>query len=101
MPDAASATRKGFLASTPDASGTTVTDVGHVFGRLGEGNLNMPGVSLPFYWGDSNAANAPGIMISVFPNIDADAGLNTASSKIEIEGKTYAWANVDDFTAPL
>jgi hypothetical protein len=46
------ATRSGYLTSTADDTGTIVTDVGHVFGRLGEGNKNMPDVRPPFYWGE-------------------------------------------------
>jgi hypothetical protein len=62
------ATRSGYLSSTPDDSGFTVTDVGHVFGRLGEGNENYPGVKNPFYWGPESTANTPGMIVSLFPD---------------------------------
>lgn len=88
MPADAFSTRKGYLSSTGDNSGTDTSNVGHVFGRLGEGNANMPGVSAPFYWGESVATGLkPGIMVSLFPQGDSDPGLDSSAKKIVIESK--------------
>lgn len=100
MPDVKMATRKGYLSSTGDNSSTDTTNVGHVFGRLGEGNANMPGVSAPFYWGTVEAAKKPGIMVSLFPQGDSDQGLDSSAKKIIIEAKSYAFASLASFDVP-
>jgi hypothetical protein len=78
-----------------------VSDAGHVFGRLGEGNGNYPGVSAPFYWGAVVNTNTPSILVSLFPDSDSDAGLNSATEKIIIEGKAYTWTTMESFNAPI
>lgn len=75
MPDAATATRKGYLMASKD--GTTIANVGHVFGRLGEGEKNFPDKNAPFYWGTKSDANTPGIEIALFPETEGDAGLTS------------------------
>lgn len=100
MPSIAYSTRKGFLVSTADDTGTDVTNVGHVFGRLGEGNKSYPGVNNPFNWNLVDKANTPGLMVSFFPNADADAGLDSSAKSITMEGKAYTWTSLSDFNAP-
>lgn len=39
------------------------------------------------------------MMISVFPEADADVGLG-AGKKIAFEGKAYAWESLTSFSAP-
>jgi len=100
-PDVLFSTRQGYLVSTGDASGTTVTDVGHVFGRFGEGNGNYPGVAQPFYWGTSVVGNKPTINISLFPNTDGSTGgLDSPSKEIVIEGMADTWVDVSSFNMP-
>lgn len=95
--------RKGFLqTSTDNASTTGITYAGRVFGRLGQGAANYPSDTSPvkpFYWGVSNSALHPGMMISIFPDADADAGL-TSGKKIVLEGKSLAWEALTAFSAP-
>jgi hypothetical protein len=67
MPVSGAATRRGYIAATSDDTGTSVANVGHVFGRLGEGEANYPGNSAPFYWGTAAGSNTPGIMVSFWP----------------------------------
>lgn len=46
-------TRIGYMAPSGDttaAAATLETNPGHVFGRLGQGELAMPGKSEPFLW---------------------------------------------------
>jgi len=100
QPDALFHTRQGYLVSTPDNSGTSVTDVGHLFGRLGEGNKGMPGVSNPFYWGTTTTGDKSSIMISLFPDTDTEPGLDGTAKEIVIEGKSYTWESLDNFLVP-
>jgi len=101
MPAAKFHTRKGYLVSTADNSGTSVTDVGHVFGRLGEGNGNYPGVAKPFYWGTPvTGTDKSAIMISLFPETYDDAGLDSTAKEIVVEGKAYEWEAVTSFDSP-
>jgi len=100
MPNVLFATRNGYLASTGDDSGTTVTDVGHVFGRFGEGRLNYPGIAKPFYWGTSATANTPTINVSLFPNKDTTTGLDSPSKEVVIEGMAEAWIAIASFDVP-
>jgi hypothetical protein len=60
----------------------------------------MPDVSLPVYWGAEAAANAPGIMISFFPETESDSGLDSSTKNIIVEGKANSWADLDDFNVP-
>lgn len=94
------ATRKGYLVSTPDASGTSVTDVGHLFGRLGVGNANYPGVNMPYYWGASADTNTPSIQVSFFPETDSEGGLNAPAKEIVLEGMAYAWTDQTPWDVP-
>lgn len=101
MPDSdKESTRMGFLASTGDNTGTSVTNVGHVFGRLGEGNLSYPGVAMPFQWGAVTEADRPGLMISFFGYTEGSGGLDSPAKEIVMEGKAYAWTTVDTFSPP-
>lgn len=100
MPAEAFSSRKGYLSSTGDNSGTDTSNVGHVFGRLGEGNANMPGVSAPFYWGAVKTTDKPGIMVALFPQGDSDPGLDSAAKKIVIEGKGQDFAALTLFAVP-
>lgn len=79
-------TRQGFLRVTADTSvsSASIAYVGHVFGRLGQGQLTMPAISSPFFWGTPQTSNNPGMMISVIPEADNNIGLGDASMKIEI-----------------
>jgi len=100
MPAPSAATRKGWLVSTPDNTGTDVTNIGHIFGRLGVGLANYPGSSAPFYWGKIEPTDEPTINVSVFPNAEGDAGLNGAAKFIEIEAKVFDWETLDGYVAP-
>jgi len=51
MPSALTATRRGFSPSVEKFSGAPVDTIGHVFGRLGSGKLNIPANIEAFYWG--------------------------------------------------
>lgn len=101
MPSEKFSYRQGFLTTTPDSTGLTVTNVGHVFGRLGEGAKNYPGDTyLPVYWNDVATTNSPGMMVSLFGAVDSDTGLNSNTKSNVIEAKAYGWADLDSFNVP-
>ena len=56
-----------------------VDNVGHIFGKLGQSYLTNPFVNgnKPFYWGKIDTKDAPGMMISMFPGADGDAGIGS------------------------
>ena len=102
-------TRLGYLQASNDTSKTgttagaaaTLENVGHTFGRLGEGSASYPLTTTAFYWGDKLAANTPGMLVSIFPEADTDTGIDTATTKsVTIIAKAVAWANNADFKAP-
>jgi len=55
-----------YLAATEFDSATA--HAGHVFGRLGQGKWNMPGMYSPWKWNTDSASEFQYMMISVFPN---------------------------------
>lgn len=79
MPTMDFATRSSYLRSMFDvtsSTGYTLTsadplvtrDVGHIFGRLGQGRETMPGDgNRAFYWGEELNTNRPSMLLSLFP----------------------------------
>ena len=61
----------------------------------------MPGLNLPFMWGEFSAAKNPGMMISIFPDDQTDSGLGNPSSKIEFESKALAFTPLDQIKKPV
>jgi len=101
MPVAGAATRRGYLQSATDTStATSVTNVGHTFGRLGEGKLSYYSSTTPFYWGESATANRPKINLSIFPDADTDAGLNGATKFVTFTAKCFDWEDNANFDVP-
>lgn len=95
------ATKTGFLVSTSDNSKTSDTDIkniGKAFGKLGQGDASMP-KSGSFYWGENKSADTPTIMVSVFPNADADSGLITTKT-LTIKSKAGKWMDLKDTESP-
>ena len=105
-PSADLSTRLGYLQASNDTSKVGATgvlnlrDAGHVFGRLGQGVASYPGNAQAFYWGAKDATNTPGMLVSVFPEADTDAGLDTAKQNVTIIAKAVPWVNLADFKAP-
>jgi hypothetical protein len=79
----------GYLQATTDTTTVNLVDTYKAFGRLGQGTMNT--AASPFNWVTPLTADRPGMLISVFPNADADAGLDTAAKKITFDGKAKAW----------
>jgi len=68
----------------------TVQKTGHVFGRLGQSDQNMPTVIKPFYFGDTTGS-LPTLMLGIYPGNSDDTGLADAAKKIIIENKAQTW----------
>lgn len=90
----AATVKSGFLQASTNTASTTTTEianVGHVFGRMGEGERTMPSYTLnsvsvintAFQWKDPAVAKH-GMMFSILPTSQADSGL-AATKKIEIK----------------
>ena len=99
VPNQLKSVRSGFLQSTVDSSvaAPVLTNVAHTFGRLGQGMATTIEKGTPFVWSAPLATNKPGMMISIFPETDADTGLVAAADKIEIIAKAKLWAAMGDF----
>lgn len=98
------ATRTSFLQSTTDQASTdpkvALLGVGHVFGVLGQGVESYPGDAKSFYWGEVKDINAPGMLVSLFPNADADAGIISAGKNVTVTARAVPWVNLGDFSSP-
>lgn len=77
--------RIGYLLSGADRTKTgAVTNVGHVWGRFGEGDKTLYTNTAPFFYGEVASAALPGLQISVFPGRAATTALAS--------GKTITFA---------
>ena len=59
----------------------------------------MPDTASPFFWGSTENAERPTIMVSLFPNNEEDNGI-TGNFQINIQGKATKWVNLDSLKAP-
>lgn len=55
-----------LVSEQPDITAATGY-AGRVFGRLGQGDDNLPGMTKPFTWMESGSTDRVGMMISFFP----------------------------------
>jgi len=94
--------KAGFVYPTADTSVSTkvVGSAGHVFGRLGQSDMTLPGGSAPFSWDVVATAEKAAMMVSAFPALDADAGLVAATNFVRAEAKATVWATLGSFNAP-
>lgn len=106
----ASTLRSGFLQASTNTASTTTTEianVGHVFGRMGQGERTMSTYTLngatitntSFQW-KAPADNAHAMMINILPTAPEDAGLS-ATKRIKIETKLLAFAAAADLQIPV
>jgi len=92
--------RMGYLVSCADTAGTcTGVGAGHVFGVLGQATCSQPGTAKGFAWGVSATSNTPQIQVSIFPDVEADAGITTTNENL-FSGKAQDWAALNSWTAP-
>jgi len=93
LPTNSYSNRLGYLVSSADTSATTpsVAQCGHVFGLLGQGDATLPANAQGFYYGAVASTETPGMMLSLFPTVDADAGLNANTKSITIDFKGVGW----------
>lgn len=91
--------RIGYLNASLDISATTidVTNIGHIWGRLGQGKMNVYDNALPFVFEKSDeATNKAGMNISTFPSDDNQSGLATAD-KNTFKAVAKAFVSFDTF----
>jgi hypothetical protein len=92
--------RMGFMSVAAESSATetaitsTIGYAGRVFGRLGQGDDNLPGSLAPFSWKDAVATEFTGMMISFFPYESTETGMAVAAAatkviKMEVEPKAW------------
>jgi hypothetical protein len=86
--------RMGYIQSSlvADAATIVVTNIGHIWGRLGQGKMNVYDHNAPFVFGLTAAAtNLAGMNISTFPYDDAVTGLaGTNTNTFKAIGKAFA-----------
>ena len=90
----ADATRRGYIVSAPDVSKTTdVSAAAKVFGKLGQGEATNPDKGAQgWYYGDAKGASAkPVMIISFFPTVDADTGLDGTAKLVTMTARPVAW----------
>lgn len=101
--------RSGFLQISTNTASITTTEtanVGHVFGRMGQGARTMPSYALngatvtntAFQW-KSSEANAHVLSFSLLPSSASDAGLS-ATKKIEITAQVLQFVALTDLQIP-
>lgn len=84
------ANRIGYLIANNDVAKDAVQNCGHVFGRLGQSDVNMPGEAAPVYFGDTTGSAAT-LILGVYPKNSNEAGITATDKKIEIESKAVIW----------
>ena len=104
---AAQSIKTGFLqASTNTASFTAaeVENVGHVFGRLGQGARTLPtyGGQTAFAWNDETATaqSAHGMMFSILPTVPGDTTGLAAGKPIDFVVQAVPFATLADSGMP-
>jgi len=100
LPTAVSAARCGYLYSTDDLSTKTVAQTGHVFGRLGQGDMTLPAKNSAFYYGTPASADKASMQLSFFPTVDADAGLDTDAKYVKGDATVQSWMNLGQYGQP-
>jgi len=79
---------KGYIYPTMDTTATAALgEAGHIFGRLGQGTMTLPGAMAPFAWFPPAATSLATIQVSFFPALDTDSGLTAAAQVITCEAK--------------
>lgn len=102
------AKRFGYVMSANEYAADTDFDAdtahaGHVFGRLGQGETNMPGMISPWKWNTDTVSEFQYMMISIFPNRGTDygtAGALGAAQKVDIEISSAALSMTSGFEIP-
>lgn len=75
----------------------TAISVGKVFGRFGQGAVNMPDVITPFRFADSadSGSNVQTLMLSVFPSVgtswNGSGPIDADTIKFEVSGAALSW----------
>jgi len=96
----ANASFKQGLMYLVGTSTTLGTSVGHVFGRLGQGDATMSTGSSPFLWMTAVTATKAGMLLGFYPTADADTGMVATTKVVTIDFKAKTWASLDDFKKP-
>jgi len=81
------------------AATTLGTSVGHVFGRLGQGDATVEMGSNPFLWTAVVTETKAGMLLGFYPTTDADVGLATGEV-VTISFKAKTWTSLSSFNKP-
>lgn len=93
--------RSGNLQVSSDvAKAETISEAGHVFGRLGQGANSLPANAAPFLWNTAVDTKNTYMIISAFPNADGDTGLTADTKFIQISAKLSDWATTESLGPP-
>jgi len=101
MPSKKINTRIGSAIAAADttAASVDIKNSGHVFGRLGQGEMAMPHKSKPFRWSTNDTTDRAYMILSLFPTSDTYNGL-TGAETIEISAKASPWEDLRAFGPP-
>lgn len=100
LPVAGSATRSGYLYSSADTTAKTVAQCGHVFGRLGQGDMSLPAKTSAFYYATLATADKASMQLSFFPTVDADTGLDADTKYVKGDATVQSWMNLGQYGQP-
>lgn len=100
-PTAAFYNRLVYIGGVADKTPTppTVVNIGAVWGRLGQGVGGLPADAAPLRWLATAAADRAAMLVSFFPDADADTGLAT-TKKISMQAVGKKWGSFSMFSKP-
>lgn len=90
----ADATRLGYIVSTKDifSNQPDVSAAAKVFGKLGQGDATNPNKQATgWYYGEVSSSNRPVMIISFFPTVDGDKGLDKSNKFVNMTAKAIEW----------
>jgi len=86
--------RLTYLVVTSDSSETALSaDVGHIYGRLGQGDLTVPDTHIAFAPVSPVQTPTAGMMVSVFPSENGSTGLTAETEFVNFEMAEVALFN--------
>lgn len=88
------ANRIGYLYANPSSTATAKANVGHVFGRLGEGTDTLPANVSPIYFG-ATTSKKPAMILGVYPLTAAETGITDATKQTKFTVAGKAWGALD------
>merc|ERR1711957_228710 len=100
MANVNSAVKKGAMYLEGATAATLGSSVGHVFGRLGQGDATVETGLSPFLWTTAVSSTKAGMLIGFYPTTDADTGLTAAAKVVTISLRGKTWTALSAFNKP-